>query len=231
MTETSQTSQTSPSQVAGKSPRARMGRFVWTRKRVFVAIGVALAALLAFRLYGALMGGGGPGGPGGPRGRGAGPRGQAQPVEVAEAQKVDLQENVTLVGSLRAKERVDLAPKVGGRLVDASAAGVGLVLDAPLEVGSRPPVLLHLADAKGARHEVAAQVEVRSCREAEGRWLVGATILDIDPDARMRLMEWCYVVCSHERLRGRRPAATALRERDAILVPLPAPSLPQASAA
>ena len=111
---------------------------------------------------------------------------------------------------------------VGGRLIDASSAGIGLVVNAPLELGSRPAVLLHLADAAGGAHEVAAQVEVRSCRETEGHWLVGATIVDIDPDARMQLMEWCYVVCSHERLRGRRPAPS-LRERDAIVVPLPTP--------
>ncbi len=99
------------------------------------------------------------------------------------------------------------AGHVGGRLIDASAAGVGLVLDAPLEVGDRPAVLLELEDARGEAHEVAAQVEVRSCREAEGRWLVGATVEEIDPASRMRLMEWCYVVCNHEQLRGHRPAA------------------------
>jgi len=112
---------------------------------------------------------------------------------------------------------------VGGRLIDASAAGVGLVLDAPLEVGVKPAVLLELQDAAGKTHDVAAQVEVRSCREAEGRYLVGATITDIDPVSRMQLMEWCYVVCSHERLRGRRPA-TPTHEREAIVLPLPAPA-------
>jgi hypothetical protein len=47
-------------------------------------------------------------------------------------------------------------------------------------------------------------------------------------------MEWCYVVCSHERLRGHRPAAP-LPEAEAIVVsledyreePIPArPSIP-----
>jgi hypothetical protein len=34
----------------------------------------------------------------------------------------------------------------------------------------------------------------------------------------MRLMEWCYVVCSHERLRGHRPGE--LREAiEPIVVP------------
>ncbi|HXS46641.1 MAG TPA: glycosyltransferase [Solirubrobacterales bacterium] len=111
---------------------------------------------------------------------------------------------------------------VGGQLVDASAAGVGLVLDAPVTVGERPAVLLELEDANGEAHEIAAQVEVRSCREAEGRWLVGATIEEIDPASRMSLMEWCYVVCSHQRLRGHRPAAAATSE--AIVMPLKRPA-------
>ena len=105
------------------------------------------------------------------------------------------------------------------RLVDASAAGLGLVAEAPLEVGSQPAVLLDLSDAAGERHEVAAKVEIRSCRESDGRFLIGATILEIDPDARLQLMEWCYVVCSHERLRGHRPA-TPLPESEAIVVSL-----------
>jgi len=115
------------------------------------------------------------------------------------------------------------AGHVAGQLIDASAAGVGLVLDAPLEVGTKPAVLLQLQDAAGDAHEVATQVEVRSCREADGRHLVGATITEIDPASRMQLMEWCYVVCSHERLRGHRPAMPA-REREAIVLPLPEPA-------
>jgi cellulose synthase (UDP-forming) len=109
---------------------------------------------------------------------------------------------------------------VPARLVDASASGVGLVAEAPLEIGACPAVLLELSDATGAKHEVAAQVEVRSCREADGSFLVGATIVDIDPDSRLRLMEWCYVVCSHERLRGHRPSAPPLPESEAIVVSL-----------
>jgi hypothetical protein len=105
------------------------------------------------------------------------------------------------------------------RLVDASAAGVGLVAEAPLELGSEPAVLLQLADARGEIHEVAVKVEVRTCREADGKHLIGATIVEIDPDARLRLMEWCYVVCTHERLRGHRPAG-ALAEEETIVVSL-----------
>ncbi|MDX6610239.1 MAG: hypothetical protein QOF85_2164 [Solirubrobacterales bacterium] len=120
---------------------------------------------------------------------------------------------------------------VTGRLIDASAAGVGLVLDAPLEVGAKPAILLELHDAAGESHEVAAQVEVRSCREADGRHLVGATITEIDSASRMHLMEWCYVVCSHQRLRGHRPA-TPIPEAEAIVLPLPVPqAVPQTAVA
>jgi cellulose synthase (UDP-forming) len=93
------------------------------------------------------------------------------------------------------------------RLLDASATGLGLAASAPLDVGSRPAVMLDLHDAAGAPREVAVQIEVRSCREQDSEFVVGATIVDIDSAARLALMEWCYVVCSHERLRGHRPAA------------------------
>ncbi|HEX6688027.1 MAG TPA: glycosyltransferase [Solirubrobacterales bacterium] len=119
---------------------------------------------------------------------------------------------------------------IGGQLIDASAAGVGLVLDAPVRTGERLAILLELEDAGGETHEVAAQVEIRSCREADNRYLVGATIEEMDPSSRMRLMEWCYVVCSHERLRGRRPAVPAPAREETIVMPLdamPAPSRPR----
>jgi hypothetical protein len=65
--------------------------------------------------------------------------------------------------------------------------------------------MLDLHDATGAPREVAVQVEVRSCRQHDGEFVVGATIDDIDAEARLALMEWCYVVCNHEQLRGHRP--------------------------
>lgn len=84
-----------------------------TRRKILVGVLVALGGLLAFRLYGALWGSGG-----GPARGGPGGGGRAQPVEVAQAERTELSENVSLVGSLRAKEQVDVAPKVGGRLVE-----------------------------------------------------------------------------------------------------------------
>lgn len=108
---------------------------------------------------------------------------------------------------------------VNGRVVDASASGLGLVMDNALDVGARPLVHLRLTDAAGAEHDVPVRVEVRSCRPAGDRELVGASIVSIEPEARLRLMEWCYVVCSHERLRGHRPGEGVPAEwREPIVV-------------
>jgi len=92
--------------------RRDMTQFKVTRKRVVVGVLAALGALLGFRLYGALWGGGGGDARGGP------PGGRAQAVEVAPAERTELSENISLVGSLRAKQQVDVAPKVGGRLTE-----------------------------------------------------------------------------------------------------------------
>ena len=121
------------------------------------------------------------------------------------------------------------------RLLDASATGLGLVAAAPLEVGTQPAVMLKLHDAAGAPREVAAQIEIRSCREQDGEFQVGATIVAIDPEARLALMEWCYVVCSHEHLRGHRPSDALLGPQATIIsldayregtVRAPRPALP-----
>jgi hypothetical protein len=119
-----------------------------------------------------------------------------------------------------------------GRVVDASASGLGLVMDGPLKVGTHPIVQLRLADATGVEHDVPVRVDVRSSRALGDSYLIGASIAAIDPAARLRLMEWCYVVCSHERLRGHRPSAAPslpepivvpLDERDALPVNVFAP--------
>lgn len=105
-----------------------------------------------------------------------------------------------------------------GRLVDASPAGVGLVTDAPLPIGAKPTVHLELRSADEQTREIVARVEVRCCRSSDDQYLIGATIVDIDDDSRMWLMEWCYVVCTHERLRGHRPIASP--EAEPIVIQL-----------
>lgn len=87
------------------------------RRRVFLIAAMVLAGLVSFRLYQELWGAeeraSGPGGPGGGR---PGPRGQL--VEVAAPERATITERVSIVGSLRARHRVDVTPKVSGRLLE-----------------------------------------------------------------------------------------------------------------
>jgi cellulose synthase (UDP-forming) len=125
-----------------------------------------------------------------------------------------------------------LAPggSVPGRLLDASASGLGLLVTAPLEVGRRVPVRLELEDSSGKRRDVHVVAEVRSCRAGADGWTVGTRIVELEPEARVALTEWCYVVCSHQEVRGTRPGAfpAPARQRRAPLVAQPAAHLESA---
>ncbi|HEX5146393.1 MAG TPA: glycosyltransferase, partial [Conexibacter sp.] len=95
---------------------------------------------------------------------------------------------------------------VPGRLLDASASGLGLLVTAPLEAGARVPIRLQLEDSEGAPQDVHVVAEVRSCRpRGDDGWVLGTRIVELEPQAHVALMEWCYVVCSHEEVRGTRP--------------------------
>lgn len=114
---------------------------------------------------------------------------------------------------------------VPGRLLDASASGLGLLVTAPIEPGTRAPIRLRLEDSEGAPRDVHVGAEVRSCRPSEDGYVLGTRIVELEPQARMALMEWCYVVCSHQEVRGMRPGTR--REAAPVAVPagLPAASL------
>jgi cellulose synthase (UDP-forming) len=126
-----------------------------------------------------------------------------------------------------------LAPggSVPGRLLDANAAGLGLLVTAPLEVGAQVPIRLHLEDSEGDPRDVRVVTEVRSCRPSEDGFVLGARIVGLEPEARVALMEWCYVVCSHQEVRGTRPGGRRAGEPAALpvapprLVPQPAASI------
>ncbi|HMJ02504.1 MAG TPA: glycosyltransferase [Conexibacter sp.] len=116
---------------------------------------------------------------------------------------------------------------VPGRLLDASATGLGLFVTAPLEVGAHVPVRLRLEDSEGFDRDVRVVADVRSCRPSEDGYVLGTRIVELQPEARMALMEWCYVVCSHQEVRGTRPGArqgepAALPAAALQLVPQPA---------
>ena len=130
-----------------------------------------------------------------------------------------------------------LAPSgsVPGRLLDANATGLGLVVTAPLEIGAQVPIRLQLEDSEGDPRDVHVVTEVRSCRPGSNGYVVGARIVELEPPARVALMEWCYVVCSHQEVRGTRPGEwtaepAALPFAPPRLVPQPAASLEPVSA-
>jgi RND family efflux transporter MFP subunit len=83
------------------------------RKKVLIGIALAFGGLLVFRLY-QQLGAQADVRPGG--GKGRGPR--AQLVEVAVADFSTIRERVSLVGSLRAKHRVEVTPKFSGRVIE-----------------------------------------------------------------------------------------------------------------
>jgi len=122
---------------------------------------------------------------------------------------------------------------IPGRLLDASATGLGLLVTAPLEASARVPIRLRLEDSEGRERDVHVVVEVRSCRPGEDGWVLGTRIVELEPEARVALMEWCYVVCSHQEVRGTRPgvrpeevaAPAASATAPPRLVPQPAASL------
>ena len=85
-----------------------------SRKTLLWIAALSTAGLLSFRLYQQLGAGE----------EGAGPdsfEGDASRVQLVEAaapERTSLTERLSLIGSLRAKQRVELMPKVSGRLVE-----------------------------------------------------------------------------------------------------------------
>jgi cellulose synthase (UDP-forming) len=117
------------------------------------------------------------------------------------------------------------AASIPAHLLDANAQGLGLLAAAPIEVGTRVAIRLRLEDSEGAARDVRVVTELRSCREHADGYLLGTRIVELAPEARVALMEWCYVVCSHQEVRGTRPG-----EREATVPAAPAQLVPQPAA-
>ncbi len=85
------------------------------RRRFFWIAALSLGALLGFRLYQELGDGEAVAGPG--RGFG-GPGSRGQLVEAVAPERTTITDRVSLIGSLRAKQRVEVTPKASGRLLE-----------------------------------------------------------------------------------------------------------------
>ena len=121
------------------------------------------------------------------------------------------------------------AARSPGRLLDASATGLGLLVTVPIETGEEVRVRVRLEDSEGRPRDVRVLAEVRSCRPHADGYMLGARIVALEPEARVALMEWCYVVCSHQEVRGSRPgdqAGERVREPEEAPAPLALPLAP-----
>jgi hypothetical protein len=117
---------------------------------------------------------------------------------------------------------------IPGHLLDANAAGLGLRMSAPVEVGAQVPIRLQLEDSEGEVRDVHVVAEVRSCRQDAKGFVLGTRIVELEPVARVALLEWCYVVCSHQEVRGTRPG-TRVEELASAPAQHPRVSQPAAS--
>lgn len=100
----------------------------------------------------------------------------------------------------------DHAISYDARVVDISTTGLGLDSPRPQRPGDRIAVAVRLPDAHGQLAEIVIEAEVRLCRKDGDRYRLGTSIVHVPAHARRRLIEFCYIVCPYERLRGTRPA-------------------------
>jgi RND family efflux transporter MFP subunit len=85
------------------------------RRRFFWIAALSLGGLLGFRLYQEL---GGEEAIAGPGGRAGGPASRGQLVEAAAPERTTITDRLSLIGSLQAKQQVEVTPKVSGRLLE-----------------------------------------------------------------------------------------------------------------
>ena len=78
-------------------------------------VALSLGGLLVFRLYQELGGGEATAGPGGSFG---GSAGRGQLVEAAAPERTTITDRLSLIGSLQAKQQVEVIPRVSGRLLE-----------------------------------------------------------------------------------------------------------------
>ena len=85
---------------------------------------------------------------------------------------------------------------------DLCPSGLGLELPAALEPGTVMTATVPLPTLSGEPENVALDVVVQSCRPHGSSWVTGTRIVDSDDASARRVVEYCYVVCQGERLRG-----------------------------
>ena len=99
-----------------------------------------------------------------------------------------------------------VAPRsTAGRLLDISTRGARVVVESAIEPGTEVTLTTRLCDASGAPFDAALRARVVLCRPEGDGFQLGTVFVDISPTVMRRLVEFCYIVCPYERLRGTRP--------------------------
>ena len=85
---------------------------------------------------------------------------------------------------------------------DVCPSGLGLELSSALQPGTAVSMAVQLPGLSGAVRVVELDVVVQSCRPRGASWVIGTRIVGCGDEAERRIVEYCYVVCQRDRLRG-----------------------------
>jgi cellulose synthase (UDP-forming) len=97
-------------------------------------------------------------------------------------------------------------PTSVARMTDINPSGLSLVQADAVPVGAPVELRFWLPDAAGERREAVVDAEVRSCRRASGGHRLGLRFFSVNAQAEQAIVEYCFVVNTHERLRATMPA-------------------------
>ena len=105
-----------------------------------------------------------------------------------------------------------------GTVRDISPAGIGLELPAPVPEHALAGATIAIPTIAGDTEQIRLELQIESCRPRGDGWFGGATIAGASAQHHRRLVEYCYVVNSWNRLRETVPVALP---EPAPITPLP----------
>lgn len=121
---------------------------------------------------------------------------------VARRRQQRIEYRMPLDAPVLAVPREQGASPLIGRARDLSPSGIGLELPASCEIGDRLTAKIQLPALGGASAPVDLDLTVQSCRPEGELWVIGARIAAAGAESARRVVEYCYVVHQHARLRG-----------------------------
>ncbi len=96
---------------------------------------------------------------------------------------------------------------IAGWTRDLCPSGLGLELSAPLAPGTPVTATFPIPGLSGEARAISLNVVAQSCRPRGSHWVIGTSIAGSGDEAERRIVEYCYVVCQADRLRGGEPVA------------------------